>query len=258
MGMNNHRCRVLFHTLVFLAVISLDCRGQHDSLFLQGNRYYQNNRFDLAIEAYAKAIDAGNISPELLYNLGNAYYKNGNLPHAILYYEKARLLNPQDEDINKNLAIANVRVVDKTDVIPEIFLKRWMRNFILLFPSNIWALASIFAFALSLLFFLLYILASGRRMKSLGFFPAVFLLLISIITLWSSLKRIETIKGSRAAIIMDASVTVKSSPAIDGNNLFMLHEGTKVMIMDSLDNWKEIRIPDGNKGWIESKSVQPV
>jgi SH3-like domain-containing protein len=52
---------------------------------------------------------------------------------------------------------------------------------------------------------------------------------------------------------------VKSTPAQNGTDLFILHEGTKVTITDSsMKDWKEIRIADGKEGWIESNQVEEI
>ncbi|OFY50892.1 MAG: hypothetical protein A2Y87_10650 [Bacteroidetes bacterium RBG_13_46_8] len=231
---------------------------RYDSLVALANKYYQDNNFGQAAEVYLQVIESGIHTPELFYNLGNAYYKNRNLGYAILYYEKAKLLAPGDDDINRNLAIANARIVDKIDVIPDFFIKRWIFRFVNLLSSNTWAVLSLIFFAVMLALFLLYFFSGIRWLKRAGFYSAVALLLLSLLAFWCSQRRAETITGNAAAIVVEPSVAIKSSPDTEGNNVFVLHEGTRVMMIDSIENWKEIKLTDGNKGWVERKAIEPI
>ena len=131
------------HAVFFFHVSGMD---RSDSLFALANKQYQENAFGQAIELYQQILESGIKTPEVLYNLGNAYYKEKNLGHAILYYEKAKLLAPHDDDINRNLAIANARIVDKIDIIPDFFIRRWIFRLVNLLPSNTWAILSMVLF----------------------------------------------------------------------------------------------------------------
>jgi len=248
----------LWISLVLVMFPSLNSRCQNDSIFVLANRHYQQNEFDLAVKTYQQLIEKGIQTPEILYNLGNAYFKNGNLGYAILYYEKAKLLAPHDDDINQNLAIANARVLDKIDVIPDFFIKRWIYQLVNLLPSNTWAIIGLITFAAMLALFMLYFFSGNINIKRIGFYSAVSLLLLSMLTYWCSLKRKKYITENNTAIVLEPSVSIKSSPDTEGNNVFVLHEGTKVMIADSIENWKEIRLTNGNKGWLESKAIQSI
>jgi len=245
-------------SLMMFGFLSFNCMGQNDSLFGLANRYYQHNEFSLAIKAYLQIIEKGNQTPEVLYNLGNAYFKNGNLGFAILYFEKAKMLSPHDDDINQNLAIANARVVDKIDVIPDFFIKRWARHLVSLLQSNTWAIISMISFVVMLALFLMFFFSGTMFVKRIGLYSAVGLLFVSILTYWCSVERKKFITDNHTAIIIEPSATIKSSPDTDGNNVFVLHEGTKVMLIDSIENWKEIKLTDGNKGWLESKSIRAI
>jgi tetratricopeptide (TPR) repeat protein len=250
--------KLLVLLLVMLLASFVNCHGQEDSLFATANRFYQNNEFDKAIETYTRLIEAGNRNPDVLFNLGNAYFKAKNLSYAILYYEKAKLYAPFDDDINQNLAIANARIVDRIDIIPDLFLRRWIYNFVNQFQSNTWAVLSIIIFATALTLLLFYFFSGTIQIKKMSFYLSVLLLIMSFISFWCSVKRLKYITENHSAIVVDPSVTIKSSPDAEGNNVFVLHEGTKVTVVDSMENWKEIRLTDGNKGWLESISIQPI
>jgi tetratricopeptide (TPR) repeat protein len=253
--------KAAFMLLSFIIVMECHATGniaRQDSLFNLGNKYYHDNQFALAVKTYEQMIAMPYESPELYFNLGNAYFKNGNLAYAILFYEKAKLLAPRDEDINQNLAIANARVVDKIDVIPVFFIKRWIQGWVNMLPSNTWALISLVLFSLALVLLLLYFFSGVSFIKRISFYASLGFILLTLVTYISSARRKKYIVGNNAAIIAEPSVTIKSSPDTGGNNLFVLHDGTKVIITDSIQNWKEIRISNGNKGWMESKSLLPI
>jgi tetratricopeptide (TPR) repeat protein len=245
--------------LLFLPAFSFaNNMDRYDSLFAAANNYYQGNSYTEAIMTYRQILETGYQTPEVLYNLGNAYFKNDNLGYAILCYEKAKLLAPNDDDINRNLAIANARVVDKIDVIPDFFIKRWIFRLVNLLPSNTWAILSLTFFTVMLAFFLLYFFSGTRLLKRIGFYSAVALLFLSLMAFWCSFRRAKFVTSNHAAILVEPSVTIKSSPDTEGNNVFVLHEGTRVMVIDSIENWKEIKLSDGNKGWVERKAIEPL
>jgi len=221
-----------------------------DSLISKGNRHYMNREYELAAGCYKQVITLGYISGELYYNLGNTCYKQDSLSKAILYYEKALLLKPGDEDIIQNLALANARIVDKIETIPDFFLRRWMKNIQLLLLPNQWAVFSLVLFIIALTAFLWVFMSTRYSLKKTGLSLGVIFLVLSIFGMISMRNRSNKLLNSGTAVVMQPSVNAKSSPDEQSTNMFVLHEGTKVMLLDSVQNWKEIRIPDGNKGWV--------
>jgi len=237
-------------SVVLIQTVKAENLPPADSLIASGNKHYIDHEYSKAVDCYSRVIRMGYEASSLFYNLGNAYYKQNNLPRAILYFEKARLLAPWDEDIRQNLAIANSRIVDKIDSIPEFFLKRWINRLAGSLAPEQWALISVILFALSL--FALYFYIAGRRngIKKLGFTTAAFLIVFSLASLIFMHNRKRAIQHSQGAIVMIPVVSVKSSPDEQGTNVFLLHEGTRVVTVDSVQQWKEVRISDGNTGWV--------
>jgi tetratricopeptide (TPR) repeat protein len=229
-----------------------------DSLVQAGNKHYLDREYENAIDCYTRVIDMGYSASSLYFNLGNAFYKQGNFPKAILYYEKARLLDPGDDDIRQNLAIANSRIVDKIENIPEFFLKRWFSSLAVLLSPDQWALISLLIFTLSLSAFFLYIFTNGFGLKKFGFVSGVILVALSLTGIFFMQKRKQLIRHSHGAIVIAPVVNVKSSPDEQGTSVFVLHEGTRVVLMDSVLQWKEVKIPDGNKGWIQDQDLAKI
>ena len=229
-----------------------------DSLVQLGNRYYVNNDYQKAADTYQLVIDSGYAAPELYFNLGNSYYRMNNFAMAILNFERALLLAPANKDIKFNLELANAHVVDKIDVIPEFFLKRWLRDLTRIATSNIWAILSMSAFILFLILLITYLFSAKRFVKQLSFYTFIIAFMISVICFVFSAQRSKMLTERRHAIIVAPSVTAKSSPDEYGTNLFILHEGTKVEVVDSVDLWNEIKISNGNKGWVQKSAFERI
>lgn len=221
-----------------------------DFLISEGNRYYMNREYGQAATCYHRVIDMGYESGELYFNLGNAYYKNEDLATAILYYEKALVLKPGDEDIRQNLALANSRIIDKIDSIPVFFLLRWTNWLINLLSPNLWAILDVCLFALTLAAFLWFYFSANHRVKRATFTLGIVLFILTVIGILFMRSRTQQVLQSKSAIIMASSVNAKSSPDEQSTNIFILHAGARVMLVDSVLKWKEIRIADGNEGWV--------
>lgn len=253
---------------VFLCYMLLSFSGQvatgaevparADSLVIAGNKHYMDREYENAIDCYTRVINMGYSASSLYFNLGNAWFKQNNFPKAILYYEKARLLDPVDEDIRQNLAIANSRIVDKIENISEFFLKRWISGLAVLLSPDQWALISLLIFVFSLSAFFLYMFTNGYGLKKFGFTAGVILVALSLTGIFFMQKRKQLIRHSRGAIVIAPVVNVKSSPDEQGTSVFVLHEGTRVVLLDSVLQWKEVKIPDGNKGWIEDRDLAKI
>ncbi|UCH13536.1 MAG: tetratricopeptide repeat protein [Bacteroidales bacterium] len=229
-----------------------------DSLVKTGNNLYAKGDFYHAIDVYEQIVDSGYEASELYFNLGNAYYKVNNIARAILNYERAKKLNPRDEDIKHNLTIANAHVVDKIDIIPEFFLKTWITGFTNITSSDTWAIISILSFILFLLLFLIYLFSGRIGIKKLSFWLGVLMFLISISSFYSSFKRKRFLTLMDSAIIITPTVTAKSSPAETGVDLFVIHEGSRVKVVDSIDVWNEIKLSDGKRGWVRKTDLTKI
>ncbi len=222
------------------------------------NQYYAESKFEDAIISYESIIESGFEAPQIYFNLGNAYFKKNQIAKAILNYERALILNPKDEDIKYNLELANTYIVDKLDAIPPFFLKIWVNNFSTLIHSNIWATISIICFLLFLGLFLIYLFTNKVLVKKTTFWFGIIFLIISISSYGLSSRNKNLLTKNNTAIIMAPSVTAKSTPDISGTDLFVVHEGTKVEIIDQLGTWAEIKLSDGNKGWIHFNQAEKV
>ena len=243
-------------SIVILSLWSFGIGYAQDTRFAKANELFGAEKYEEAVTAYAEILNSGVESGALYYNLGNAYYKSGKLPEAILNFERALLLSPHDKDIRYNLEMANLQITDKLDTVGEFFLVNWFNNFKNKTKSDTWALISIIAFVLSILGIGLFLFARKRALKQVSFSMAIVLFVISFLAFNFSASQKEKLTDRKSAIIFAPSISVKSSPSSGGTDLFILHEGTKVNILEQVSDWNRVVISDGNEGWIPASAIE--
>ena len=247
------------YILILLLISSFACEAfsQETNVdkFNQGITYFSSGNYEEALQVWTDIYKTGYRSASLNYNIGNTYFKLNNIPQAILFYERAYLLRPTDEDINYNLQIARTLIVDRFQEIPDPFFVRWYNFMSLFLSTNNWAIISLTSFIICLLLLSLYIYSSKYRLKVIGFWVAVFFFILTLAALAFTIRNNLLVYDSHKAIIASPLVSGKSSPDASGTDLFVLHEGTKVSIEDEVGEWLEVRLSDGNKGWVPVNSL---
>ncbi len=224
-------------------------------LFLKGNEAYRSGHYQEAVKLYRQILDAGLESPEVYYNLGNCYYKLNRLGLAILYYRKAKRLNPSDRDVAFNLQLARARVIDRVTLPPQFVLLAWWHRLVRRYSVDqlAWWLTVAFAFTVTALGIRLLVTRwSLRRLFSwLGTAGATAFLVIGLL-FWATWK---TQAGQQEGVVLSSAVTVQSAPDEQSTQLFVLHEGTEVIVEESRGNWSRIRLLDGKEGWVPNSSL---
>lgn len=246
-----------FIQLIFLLTISLSVFAQ-DALLDKANKHYIAGEYNDAITAYNEILNSNKASAEVYYNLGNAYYKTNQFTKAILNYERAKLLAPNDQDIQFNLDLANQHVVDNIDPLPQVFFIRWWNNITNKFSVDQWARISVICFILFLILAGFFFFTRNGTFKRISFWAGILIVVISIFSFNFAARHKKRITQHNFAIIVQPSVTVKSSPSDSGTDLFLIHEGLKVQIKDSLSGWMEIQLSDGNQGWLPDNSIERI
>ena len=223
----------------------------------QADSAYINNDYANAVYLYENILANQGESADIYYNLGNSYYKMDNIAKAILNYEKALMLNPGNSDIRFNLELAQSKTVDKVTPMSEVFLVTWMKSLTNTMSEQGWSKLAIASFILTLLGLVLYFFSKKIAMKKIGFISALCLMLVCILANVFASSQKSKAQSHSSAIIMEPSVTVKSTPNEGGTELFILHEGRKVMIKDNtMREWKEIQLEDGNAGWVPASVIE--
>ena len=224
----------------------------------KGNQLYTSAKFGKAVKTYEAVLANGFESFELYYNLGNALYKSNNITFAILNYERALKLSPNNEDALFNLEMAKKQVVDNIDLLPEPGFIRWWHELINSRQADSWGIQSMFSFFLFLLLIALFLFAATMRNKQLTFWFAVIALAYSLLTFSFGSSQRSKLVNHNSGVITERSIRMKGSPSETGTELFILHEGLSVQITDKLGEWIEIRLADGNKGWLQIESIEPI
>ncbi|MCQ2143214.1 MAG: BatD family protein [Bacteroidales bacterium] len=228
-----------------------------DSLWVKATAEYTAGQWAAAAEDYAAIENLGLVSRELYTNLGNAFFKDGFYGKAILNYERALKLDPSYGDARFNLSVAQGFVQDDIEAVPEFIFKTWTRKLCYMLPGNTWAVVFLVFFALALAMALLFLLGSSSAARRTGFFTALAALLLAFGALGFSLSQRNDSTAADEAIVMKPVVAVKSSPGADSSkDLFILHEGTKVTLIDSVGGWYNVELSDGRQGWVELRELE--
>ena len=224
--------------------------------FENGNQFYQKENYQSAISSYESIINTGKQSAELYFNLGNSYYKLHKVAPAIYNFEKALLLNPNDKDIQTNLDFARKIAIDDIKVMPKVGFHKLIQNFTSNYHYDTWAwIAVVFAFVF-LLFFVGYYFSQTTLLKRV-FFIGMFAVLLGIsLSVASGIYEKNHYDNEKPAIVFSEIATVKSEPKATSPDSFVLHEGTKVYVLENIANWKKIQLTDETTGWIEADAIK--
>lgn len=245
---------------LLLSILSLQLRAEDKALaqFNLANKHYENGQFDSAISVYNRILESDFSSTDLHYNLGNAYYKVNQIAPAILHYEKALKIDPTNEDAAYNLKLAEEKTIDRIESIPELFIYRWWKSIFNLFSVDQWA-KLVFAFLfISLIGFSVYFFTEKLHLRKIGFYLAVTSVLVSILAWVMASRQNHYLSKVQYAIVMEPTVNINSSPSTGSSKLFVLHEGTKLKVEEEKDNWYEVSLPNGNKGWIKKELIAAI
>lgn len=226
--------------------------------FEKGNSLYQKGNFQEAITAYESVLAAHKQSAALYFNLGNCYYKLNKVAPSIYYYEKALVLNPTDAEIQNNLKFAQKLLIDEVKEVPKVGFDKLIADVTSSYSADTWAWITIVLAFLFLFFFIGYYFSyrtAYKRVFFVGLFVLLFLMLGSV---FSAIYEENRLENEQPAIVFVEAATVKSEPKPEATEAFVLHEGTKVFIKETLDNWLKIQLADGTEGWIESGEVKKV
>ena len=220
------------------------------------DKAYAEEQYQKAAQGYEALLKKG-ISADLYYNLGNCYYRMDNITQAVLNYERAQLLSPGDRDIRVNLQLARSKTIDKVVPESEMFFVTWYRSLVNIQSVDGWAWTAVVVLVLAIILALLYLFAGSIAVRKVGFFGALLFLVVFMLSNLFAWQQRGVLTHRTGAIIMKSAVPVKSTPAKNGTDLFILHEGTKVNITDSsMSGWKEIRVADGKQGWLETSQIE--
>ena len=253
--------RLLLRITLILVIcwISNPVPAQNEQTILKdAAQAYADEEYTNAISLYENLLSQGKEAFELYFNLGNAYYKSDQIAPAILNYERAAKLQPTDEDLQYNLAMAQARTVDKIEAIQVPQFVTGYKSFVNQFSADQWGYFSILAFVFMLGVLAAFLLTTNRSFKKISLTIAILLFTLSFSTFIFGAQQRSWLNSNKEGIIFQPTINVRSGPQESAEAIFVLHEGTKVNIVERFSDWLRIRIGDGNTGWVKASSVQEI
>ncbi len=237
--------------ICFPFFIFLFCSLSYSAEKQEADSLYAKGLYENALAIYHNILQQEGESPTLYYNIGNCYYRLNNLSYAILSYERAYLLDPSDTEIRTNLQFAQSKTLDKINNSTHTFSDNWWLHYISLYDFKTWQIIGIIAFAMMLIGTLLHLFMAKRSIRKITFYTSSIFFFVVIISNLCAYLQHYALTHRTAAIIIAPSVVVKSSPSTSSSDLFMIHEGTKIEILDTaIAPWCKVRLADGKQGWI--------
>lgn len=248
----------MIRALTILFICGFSCFGiaQNKQIFEEANALYNQEKFAEAIDKYQSIVDANLQSPELYYNLGNAHYKLNHVAPSIYYYEKALQLSPNDKDIENNLAFARNMTIDAIDKVPEVGFSRLINSIVNLLHRDTWAKIAIGAVILFVLLFLTFHFSYSTAKKRIAFVSSLVSLLMVFFAITMAFKKDQLNRKNNPAIVFVQESRVQIEPNKSSEELFRLHEGTKVQVLDSDDGWHKIELSDKSVGWMSKEDIK--
>lgn len=241
---------------LIIALFSTINFAQNQALFDEGNTLYNNGKYAEAIEKYKAILETNNHSEALYFNLANSHYKLSHIAPSIYFYEKALQLAPNDQDIKNNLAFAKNMTIDDIQAIPDAGFSKLIKKITDIMSFDNWAKLAVSSVIMFVIIFLLYYFTYSTFKKRLAFIASNVFLFLAVISLVIAFHNYNVAKKDNPAIIFAQETVIKSEPNNRSQELFRLHEGTKVQILDTVSQWKEIKLADGKTGWIENEDIK--
>jgi pentatricopeptide repeat protein len=250
---------LFFHLMILLVLFCGSILPDNiDGQMQQAGNYYRNGEFDKAIKIYEELRSNGYEGTSIYFNVANSYYRIGKLGYSILNYERALKKSPTDEDIKHNLAFANLSTVDRIQPLPTFFLFEWWESILASLSVNGWTYFAYFIFILLLILAVFYFFTKTIFQQKLILFSGLGTLILFLIAVSLLIVKINREETMINAVVIEQSITVKTSPDPKSTDAFVIHEGLKVNLEDQLDEWVKIRLADGKVGWVENNSVEKI
>ena len=227
-------------------------------LFNEGNKAYNAADYENAISLYEQTLKIGKHSADVYFNLGNANYRLNKVAESVYYFEKAMLMRPKDKDFIINSAFANNMTIDAIEKIPVSQIDQIRNSIIETFSFEIWTYLTIILLWIFTILFLAYLFFVWARLKRIFFFTSLTILLLFILSFSITYSIEQNEKNKKFAILFSKQTDIWSEPNQQADRLFVLHEGTKMQLLDSLEEWQKIRIANGSEGWIKEASFKKI
>lgn len=241
-------------TILFILFALLTVHLQAEDvklLFSKANKAFQSENYSEAIQLYEQIGAEKKHSVHYYFNLGNAYYKNGDLGKAMLNYERAKLLQPNFNDLNYNIDLTKNRLKDNISPVRPFFLAVWWEGIYNLMLPRTWAILGIVWLLAAVAGIGFWLLGDSRQKKQIGFYGGFGIGILGIVFLLAGLSRHQMMTNSNEAIVIAKETDFKDGADSDSNTILNLHEGAKVFLDEKIGDWQKCRLEDGEMGWLK-------
>jgi tetratricopeptide (TPR) repeat protein len=245
-------------TMLFLVLPIFLFGNDYEEKISLANDFYKNKQYESAIEIYEGLINSGVNSSSIFYNLGNSYFRIGKLGLSVLNLERAKKLNPNDEDVIHNLEFVSSRITDKIEPIPKFFLFGWWESIITVVSANTLIISGYFIYLSIVILILLFVFNKSVKIKRKIFFTIIPISVILALVVIIIFGKVNYESVNEFGVIIESRISVKNSPDEKETDLFILHEGLKVKIEDNVDNWIQVRLADGKVGWVLKSQIAKI
>ncbi|MFD1062789.1 tetratricopeptide repeat protein [Winogradskyella litorisediminis] len=242
--------------ILLIALSSVFSNAQNDALFNEANKLYNQGNYNEAIEKYETILKSNKHSAAVYFNLANSHYKLNNIAPSIYYFEKAKMLSPNDKDIKNNLVFAENMTVDAIDKVPEVGFSRIFKNLINTFSADTWSMLSIVGVVLFVLLFLLYHFTQVTSQKRVSFVLSILSIAFGLFSIIMAFQKNNLESKNNPAVVFAQESRIKADPNKTSEEVFRLHEGTKVQVLETYEDWYKIEIADKTQGWIIAEDVK--
>ncbi len=236
--------------VILLNIILLFCFAAtaDQSIIERADSAYEAHNYSLSIDLYTQVLADQKKSASIYYNLGNAYFKNNELGKSIWAYQKAKKIDPQQEDISFNLNYVSNLTKDKIEQ-NESGISKWMAKVFFGHSINFWAILAILFIVISALFFYLFKITIPKNRRGVYLITSVVAVFFSISTFTLAVLHKAHITQLTHGIITDSVVKVRTAPTKEDGIAFELHEGAKFTFKQTDGDWHRIKVGK-NEGWI--------
>ncbi len=240
---------------ILAVIISFGAKAFANELIEKAEKAYDSKNYKEAISYYEKLVSGGYKSHQLYFNLGNAYYRNNDLGKAIYYYELARKVEPNDEDVRINLGIASAKTSDKIDSKENFFISAVKTNLLSAFSTGTWAWLTVFCLGIGCVLFFVFVNSTVLLVKRLSFLLSLALLLSFFVTYFLGYSALQARYENKFAIVLSKEIRIMNEPTPLAKIKFNLHEGTKIRVVENNGDWLLIKLDNGNEGWVKVNDV---
>lgn len=217
--------------------------------FEQANLLYEQGDYPAAADAFLELIKGDQASAAVHFNRANTLYQMGDIGLALVEYHRALALDPRDPDIKANIQFTREKLGPNVTV-PKTFWQKFMLQITL----NEWTLLAALPYWIWTLTWVISLAWANHPawIRPLRQFGGLCFVVTGLFLLMAAHERL----GKEYAIVTSKEAVVRFGPFEESKSSHSLTDGLEVQLVDSKDDWRQIRDPRGQIGWVRENNLQ--